>query len=291
MLALLTVALVIVHVYRLDALAWYSARFALQGPPGQPAVDLSRYRVVVDARVIEGIEGDLSGLTYDSERRSLFGVLNHEPWVVELDLDGRLLRRIRVAGLHDLEAITHVSGDTFVITEERLQRLWVVDIPDGVVDIDLTGRPALTLGLDIRHNLGFEGLSYDDSRRRLLVVKEAAPRRVLAVSGFVEHRDGQPLDVHIEEVERPRSPRIFVADLSSVVAHDATGHMLLLSDASKLLIEYSMDGEPISVLPLWRGFRGLAASVPQPEGITMDDEGAIYIVSEPNLFYVFRPVQ
>ncbi|MDS4015595.1 MAG: SdiA-regulated domain-containing protein, partial [Candidatus Accumulibacter sp.] len=38
---------------------------------------------------------------------------------------------------------------------------------------------------------------------------------------------------------------------------------------------------------LRRGRHGLKADVPQAEGVALDDRGTLYLVSEPNLFYVF----
>ncbi len=32
----------------------------------------------------------------------------------------------------------------------------------------------------------------------------------------------------------------------------------------------------------------LEKSAPQPEGVTLDNAGNLYVVSEPNLFYAFR---
>ena len=47
-------------------------------------------------------------------------------------------------------------------------------------------------------------------------------------------------------------------------------------------------GKPISTLSLLRGQHGLRRSVPQAEGIATDDDGNLYLISELNLFYVFR---
>ncbi len=62
----------------------------------------------------------------------------------------------------------------------------------------------------------------------------------------------------------------------------------MLSDESGLIVEYEPGGQPIGVMPLWRRFHGLSASVPQPEGIAVGPDGAIYVLSEPNLFYRFE---
>lgn len=79
--------------------------------------------------------------------------------------------------------------------------------------------------------------------------------------------------------------KIFANDLSSVHFDERTGHLVLLSDESKLLIELGQDGRLISFRSLLRGFAGLHSSVPQAEGVTFDGQGNLYLASEPNLFY------
>ena len=67
-----------------------------------------------------------------------------------------------------------------------------------------------------------------------------------------------------------------------------TGHILALSAQSRLLLELDEKGEPVSFISLLGGQSGLESRIPRAEGVAMDEEGTIYMVSEPNLFYVFR---
>ncbi|MEH6491430.1 SdiA-regulated domain-containing protein [Halopseudomonas sp.] len=276
------------RLLHLDSLLWHAWRLREQ-PLQSSSLRLGVYRVDIERRVIEGLEDDVSALTYNGESNTLFAVLNGEPLLVELSMEGKLLRRVRVNGVQDMEGLTHVSGNRYVVAEERSQRLLVIDVPEDALELDTGSAPSLTIGLDINGNKGFEGLSWDDRTRRLLVVKERDPLRVLAVTGFVDAAPGAPLAVHIRELKSPTSPRLFMHDLSSLSMHDETGHLLLLSDESHMVVEYDKAGVPLSLLGLWRGMAGLQRTIPQAEGLAMDEQNRLYLVSEPNLFYRFVP--
>ena len=97
----------------------------------------------------------------------------------------------------------------------------------------------------------------------------------------------KPFAVHVVE-DPERDARLFVRDLSSLQYDQHSGHLLALSDESRLVLEINSDGRPISTLSLLRGMHGLKRSVPQAEGLAMDEQGTLYLVSEPNLFYVFE---
>lgn len=59
---------------------------------------------------IPGIQGGLSGLTWNPDSGTLFAVTDHPSSVVELDTDGNVLRVIPSDGDHDFEAIEYLAG-------------------------------------------------------------------------------------------------------------------------------------------------------------------------------------
>ncbi|MCY1286627.1 putative protein YjiK [compost metagenome] len=247
---------------------------------------LPDYQVAIDALPIEGLE-DLSALTYDPGRKSLFTVTNKRSQIVELSLDGKVLRRIALRGFGDPEAIEYIGPGRFVITDEREQRLIKVRLDDDTVELNAEHTQQLTLGIGLNGNKGFEGLAYDARGHRLFVAKERDPVRIYEIRGFPQVNPDLPFAVHVVD-DPKRDAGLFVRDLSSLDYDARTGHLLALSDESRLVLELNADGVPISSLSLLRRQHGLARGVPQAEGIASDDDGNIYLVSEPNLFYVFR---
>lgn len=271
--------------FRLFERGWFNLKTWWQ--PVERSIGLDRYRVVLEAQPIEGLDDDISALTYDPDRKTLFTVTNARSELIELSLDGRILRRVPLTGLGDPEAVEYVGPNSYVITDERQQRLIRVRLEDDTMFLDAGDAEQLTLGIGLNGNKGFEGLAYDSAGKRLFVAKERDPMLIYEVHGFPHDNPEKPYAVHVVQ-DRKRDSRLFVRDLSSLQFDERSGHLLALSDESRLVLELDVQGQPLSTLSLRKGFQGLQATVPQAEGIAMDEAGTIYLVSEPNLFYVFK---
>lgn len=292
-LMLLTLALIVLiaagqHL-RLFERAWFNLNTLWQ-PTSEQAIALDQYRVTVEAQVIDGLDDDVSALTYDPIRKSLFTVTNKNAELIELSLDGKILRRIALIGFGDPEAVEFISEDIYVITDERQQRLIRIRLEHDTQFLDAADAEQMTLGVHMSGNKGFEGLAYDSVGKRLFVAKERDPMLIYEVHGFPHHNPEKSYAIHVIN-DPKRDAGLFVRDLSSLQYDERSGHLLALSDESRLVIELDIDGRPLSTLSLSKGRQGLQKTVPQAEGLAMDDDGNLYVVSEPNLFYVFKKPQ
>lgn len=287
LIGLLLLALV-VQEFRLFERAWFNVQQWRHAAEWQAeSIWLSDYQVEIEAQPIVGLDDDMSALTYDPDRHSLFTVSNKNPQLIELSLDGRVLRRIDLLGFGDAEAVEYIGPGRYVISDERRQRLIKVRVDDDTKAIDGHDLPQLSLGLGLNGNKGFEGLAYDPQGQRLFVAKERDPLRIYEIHGFPQRDPTQPFAVHVLD-DKKRDAGLFVRDLSSLQYDQGTGHLLALSDESRLVLELNVEGRPISSLSLLGGQQGLRKSVPQAEGVAMDNDGGLYLISEPNLFYVFK---
>jgi uncharacterized protein YjiK len=248
---------------------------------------LPEYRVSIDAKAVPGVTDNFSGLSYDDDRDQLWAVVNNPEQLLRLSPDGELLGRYPLSGFEDVEGVTYLGDGLLLLAEERRHGLVAVTVPDKPGALFREDYQSLTLGIGLGGNQGFEGLGYDRAGDRLFVVKERSPRKLYEIRGLKSSLAG---DFNLEIIDRQAwIDRVaFATDLSSVHFDERTGHLVLLSDESQLLIELDDEGQLVSFRSLLRGFAGLADSVPQAEGVSFDRRGNLYLASEPNLFYRFE---
>ncbi len=289
-LLIVVVAAAIGHSWHMDTLLWQ-----VWTQPAKPAsaadFALGAYRVEVEARPINGVTEGLSALTFNRDTQHLWAATRNGATLLELDLSGKLRRTVRLHGVSGVEGLTHVKGNRYVIVDERQQRLLLIDVPPLAKSIDVTNAPALIVGHGVNTNKGIDGLAWDQPRQRLLVVKKRAPLRVMAVEGFADVGPGGSTDIYTTELSPTDSTAYPLRDLSSVSTLGASGHILLLSDESRLVAEYSDQGKLVSMMGLWRGMSGLQNSIRQAQGLAVDNHRRLYLVSPPNLFYRFVPTR
>ncbi|MBS7726324.1 SdiA-regulated domain-containing protein [Pseudomonas lalucatii] len=251
------------------------------------AIGLDGYRVAIEARPLPGVEDNASGLTWNRERQSLFLVLNGPNRLLELSPQGELLRRIELLGFDDVESVDWVGGNRYVLADERQQSLILIELADAATQVERSQARSFTLGLEGGNNKGFEGVAWDPTDDGLFVVKERDPMRLYKLQGLLAQPTPGQLELQ-SDLPQAQGALAFNDDLAGLHYDPASGSLLVLSDESRLLSEVSPQGRLLSFLELSRNWHGLKQAVPQAEGVALDERGTLYLVSEPNLLYVFR---
>jgi len=282
LLLLVAATALLVDFLRLDERAWFWLKEGrLSVAEQQASIWLPGYRVVVQGRTLAGLARDeTSGLSYNPASDTLFTVTGRNPQLVELSLAGEVLRRIPLTGFSDPEGVEVISGGRLAIIDERRRSLTVLTVDDDTRSLDAGDYPSFDLGFADSGNKGFEGIAWDSLNQRLLLGKERGPLGLFSLPFAGE-------DGAAGTLQTLPSKRAFVRDISSLSFDARTGHSLVLSDESRLLLELDGQGRPVSFISLIGGLNGLHRSIKQAEGVTMDAAGNIYIVGEPNLLYVF----
>ncbi|MDQ0123967.1 uncharacterized protein YjiK [Pseudomonas lini] len=247
----------------------------------QESIWLPDYRAVIDAKVLPGMEKDeASDLTYDSQTNTLFSVMGKNPFLVELTLQGDVLRKMPLVGWSNPEGVTAMGNGLLAMVDERNHLLSIVKVDADTRELNIADFPKYDLGPSKNQNKAFEAVAWDARKRQLLLGEERPP----ALFGW--NSDGS--QTLTGDKQKIASDELDIRNLSALAIDPRTGHTLVLSADSHLLLELDEKGEQVSFMTLLGGFNGLSKTIPRAEGVTMDEAGTLYMVSEPNLFYRFE---
>ena len=261
-------------------LLWVQERFASM-PERQASIWLPDYRADIDAKVLPGMEKDeASDLSYNPQTKTLFAVMGKNAFLVELTLEGDVLRKIPLVGWSNPEGVAVLENGKLAIVDERDHKITIVTLGADTTTLNIADFPQFDLGPSKNQNKAFEGIAWDPRNQHLLLGEERPPALFTWKSDGNGRLTGDKQSVPNEELD--------MRNLSALTVDQRTGHTLVLSADSHMLLEVDENGEYVSFISLLGGFNGLKKTIPRAEGVALDEQGNLYIVSEPNLFYRFR---
>ena len=239
-----------------------------------------------------------SGVTYNWDTNTLFIIGDGGTAITEVSLTGELVSTMTLAAgsspqgttFYDTETITYIGNGQFVFAEERYRQAVKFTYVAGGT---LTREAAQTvdLGTDIG-NVGLEGLTWDPLTGGFIFVKEKDPLGVFQTTIDFDNgtaSNGSSTTVNSTNLFDPTV--LGLSDLSDVYAFSSNaafvgtsqeGTLLILSQEAGKVVEIDRAGNILSTLVLTAPFTqsGLSLQAMTVEGITMDAQGRIYIVSE-----------
>ena len=247
----------------------------------QASVWLPDYRAVIDAKLLPGMEKDeASDLSYNPQTKTLFSVMGKNPFLVELTLQGDVLRKMPLNGWNNPEGVTVMENGLMAVVDERQHSLTIVKVDASTTALNKADFPSYDLGPSKDQNKAFEGVTWDKRNQQFVLGEERPPAL------FTWKSDGS--QTLVGDKQKLANTKLDMRNLSALTIDPRTGHLLALSADSHLLLELDEKGEPVSFMTLLGGFNGLKNTIPRAEGVTLDENGNLYMVSEPNLFYRFE---
>ncbi|MFJ2531856.1 MULTISPECIES: SdiA-regulated domain-containing protein [Pseudomonas] len=259
---------------------WLQERFESQAEQKE-SIWLPDYRVVIDAKPLKGMEKDeASDLAYNPQTKTLFSVMGKNPFLAELTLQGDVLRKMPLVGWSNPEGLTMMENGLMAIVDERQHLLSIVKVDADTRELNIADFPKYDLGPSKDQNKAFEAITWDAQNQQLLLGEERPPALFTWKSDGSQTLKGDKQKLASDELD--------IRNLSALAIDPRTQHTLVLSADSHLLLELDEKGEQVSFMTLLGGFNGLKNTIPRAEGVTMDEAGTLYMVSEPNLFYRFE---
>lgn len=258
------------------------AFLALPAFGGTP--DLANYRLTATYALPFPAADEASAVAWNWDNGNLFVLGDEGEALVEVTRQGVFVSQMTLTGFDDTEGLTYVGSGRFVIAEERLQDVYLLDYAAG----GMAARgslPVVSLGPTVG-NVGIEGIAYERSTGSYYAVKEKTPQAVYSVAlDFAAGGSVTPVSLF-----SPTSLGAFdlsdIAVLSNVPAFAGTpaaDDLLIYSQESARLYAVGRDGAVRSTFD----FNGVSDSA---EGVTIDAAGAIYIVDETPRLFVLTPV-
>ncbi|MHC3825146.1 MULTISPECIES: SdiA-regulated domain-containing protein [unclassified Pseudomonas] len=282
LLLVLAVVYGVAHIMHWDdrGLLWLRERLETQAEQ-KASIWLPDYRAVIDGKLLPGMEKDeASDLSYNPQTKTLFSVMGKNPFLVELTLQGDVLRKMPLVGWSNPEGVTVMENGLMAIVDEREHLLTIVKVDANTRELNIADFPKYDLGPSKNQNKAFEAITWDPRNQQLLLGEERPPAL------FTWKSDGS--QILKGDKQKLANDELDIRNLSALAIDPRTGHTLVLSADSHLLLELDEKGEQVSFMTLLGGFNGLKDTIPRAEGVTMDDAGTLYMVSEPNLFYRFE---
>ena len=248
----------------------------------QESTRLDQYTLAKGPVVIGGVSQNASGLTYHAGRDSLFVVLDSPQRVVELSLDGSLERKINLNKFEDTEGIVWLGENRFAVAEEALGNIVLIELEPK--DGGVSWKKAKKLNPDIKVNAanGLEGIAYDPLGKRFFVAREKRSPAVFKIIPPKPESDMPTTSILMSLAGRG------LRDISGLHYDAKSERLLILSHESACVVETNKYGIETSRLLLRGGKSGLSRTIFKAEGVALDKHGTLYIVSEPNLLYVFK---
>jgi len=254
------------------------------------SIELCTYKLAA-MTTISAIPNDLSGVTYNSLTNTLFMVQNGDPTVYETDLSGNVLRDVDLMNFEDTEGIVHISGARFAVVEERRGKVIFFNISSNTNNVNYNNVDEVQMPSALGPwgtNTGLEGITYYPLANRISTIKEKNPKGYYSFNiptSFPVTLSTSNTDIVCDMGQNPFDfsdvAGMHHLGLSGATDPTTGTHTLLLSHENRALVEVDANCNEISRLSF--------PDINQPEGVTMDNNGTIYIVAEPNLFYVFTP--
>ena len=240
---------------------------------------------------------EVSAVTYNWDLNSLFVVGDGGTAIVQVSKTGALINTMTLATgsspqgteFYDPEGLAYIGNGKFVMTEERDRRAVLFTYVAGGI-LTRADAKTVTLGTFVQ-NIGLEGLTYDPQTNGFIFAKEKDPLGIFQTTIDFENGTASNGSATTTNSTNLFDPALTgMSDLADIFALSNipglnglpnAGNLLVLSHEQAKIINISRSGTISSTLNIMSDpGNPLSLEAQQHEGLTMDHDGILYVVSE-----------